>query len=170
MQQRGFSLIELVVAMAVLVTVSLLAVPAFKSAIGNAQIRSVAESIHHGLQLARVEAIKRNAKVVFNLNTNSAWQIGCATVTSTCPAIISEKPALEGSSQQILVSANQYVVTFTGLGSRDPAQAAALSQVDISQSSVEASEAKPLRLLLASGGFVKVCDPSVSIVGDPRKC
>lgn len=170
MAQRGFSFIELMVTMAVLVTVSLIALPAFQTALGNAQIRTVAESIHHGLQLARVEAIKRNTKVVFSLGTDSAWQLGCATVSTTCPAVISKKNAAEGSGQSIAVTANQYTVTFTGLGGRDPAQAAALSQVDITNPTVKAGERRALRIVLASGGFVKVCDPAVTTAGDARKC
>ena len=41
MQQQGFSLIELVVTIVVLVSVSLVAIPAFQTAMGNAQIRTV---------------------------------------------------------------------------------------------------------------------------------
>lgn len=170
MQQQGFSLVELIVTMAVLVTLSLVAMPAFQTALGNAHIRTVAESIHHGLQLARVEAIKRNAKIKFELSTDSTWQLGCVTVTSACPAMITKKSAAEGASSGISIVANQYSVTFTGLGGRDPAQATALSQVDITNPTVKADERKALRIVLASGGFAKVCDPAITSVGDPRTC
>jgi type IV fimbrial biogenesis protein FimT len=50
MQQQGFTLIELVVTMVVLVAVSSIAIPSFQTAIGNSQIRTVAESVRSGLQ------------------------------------------------------------------------------------------------------------------------
>ncbi|MEZ0210248.1 MAG: Tfp pilus assembly protein FimT/FimU, partial [Methylophilus sp.] len=73
MQQQGFSLIELVVTVVVLMTVSVFAIPAFQTSIGNSQIRTVTESIKNGLQQARVEAIKRNARIRFTLQENGAW-------------------------------------------------------------------------------------------------
>lgn len=101
MNQRGFTLVELVVTMVVLLAVAMLAAPAFQTAIGNAKIRTVAESIHNGLQQARMEAIKRNAKIRFTLSTSSAWQFGCEIETAMCPALISRK-ALRKALQTIL--------------------------------------------------------------------
>lgn len=170
MRQQGFSLVELIVTIAVLVSVSLLAVPAFQTSIGNAQIRTVTESIRHGLQQARVEAIKRNARIQFTLHADSAWQVGCESVTASCPAVISQKSAQEGGAEQVSVVANANTALFTGFGTRDPAVASALSQVDISHPYVAASERKALRVLLAAGGHVRVCDPAVTTAGDIRKC
>lgn len=170
MRQTGFTLIELVVTMVVLVAVSSIAIPAFQTAIGNAQIRTVAESIRDGLQQARVEAIKRNARVKFTLQTNSAWQVGCVTQTTACPTLITQKSASEGSSSNITVAADNYTAVFSSFGTRDPATPAGLSVVNITNGQVKAEERKALRVMLAAGGNVKVCDPSVTTVGDPRAC
>ncbi|MDP8566401.1 GspH/FimT family pseudopilin [Methylophilus aquaticus] len=170
MQQQGFSLIELVVTIVVLVSVSMVAIPAFQTAMGNAQIRTVAESIHHGLQQARMEAIKRNAKIKFTLATSSAWQLGCETVSATCPALLSKKSAAEGASENITITADAYTTTFTSFGTRDPAQANAMSQVDVSNAAVDADERRVLRIVISAGGIARVCDPAVTTAGDPRKC
>jgi type IV fimbrial biogenesis protein FimT len=170
MRQTGFTVIELVVTMVVLVAVSSIAIPAFQTAIGNAQIRTVAESIRDGLQQARVEAIKRNARVKFTLQTNSAWQVGCVTQTTACPTLITQKSASEGSSSNTTVAADNYTAVFSSFGTRDPATPAGLSVVNITNGQVKAEERKALRVMLAAGGNVKVCDPSVTTVGDPRAC
>lgn len=170
MRQTGFTLIELVVTMVVLVAISSIAIPAFQTAIGNAQIRTVAESIRDGLQQARVEAIKRNARVKFTLQTNSAWQVGCVTQTTACPTLITQKSASEGSSSNTTVAADNYTAVFSSFGTRDPATPAGLSVVNITNGQVKAEERKALRVMLAAGGNVKVCDPSVTTVGDPRAC
>lgn len=170
MQQQGFTLVELVVTMAVLVTVSMLAVPAFQSAVGNAQIRTVAESISQGLQQARVEAIKRNTKIKFTLDTNSSWQFGCDAITTACPEVISKKAASEGASAAVTVTADNYTAVFTGFGTRDPALQAGLSSVDVSHQAVGEQERRALRILLAAGGYARICDPAVTATGDARAC
>ena len=170
MRQKGFTLVELVVTIVVLMAVSSVAIPAFQTSIGNAQIRTVAESIRNGLQLTRAEAIKRNARVKFTLQSTSAWQIGCVTPTATCPASISQKSAGEGSSSNISVSADNSTAVFSGFGTRDPASPAGLTVVNITNTQVSSNELKALRVTLAAGGNVKVCDPTVTISGDPRAC
>lgn len=168
--QRGYTLVELVVVMVVLAGVTMLAVPAFQSSVGNSQIRAVAESIHDGLQLARMEAIKRNTKVKFQLASDTSWQYGCDTVTSTCPAIIGAKSASEGSGSGLVVSANASNVVFSSFGTRDPAASSSLSEVNVSKSNLSSAEQKTLRVLLSAGGVARVCDPAVTTTGDPRKC
>ncbi|WP_029147764.1 GspH/FimT family pseudopilin [Methylophilus sp. 5] len=170
MRQQGFSLIELVVTMAVLVSVATIAIPAFQASIGNAQIRTVAESIHSGLQQARMEAIKRNARVKFTLQTNGAWQIGCMTPTTTCPTTITQKSAMEGSSSNTTVAPDNTTAVFSGFGTRDPATPVGLSVVNITNAQVRNEERRALRVLLAAGGNVKVCDPTVTTLGDTRAC
>lgn len=170
MQQQGFTLIELVVTMVVLVAVSSIAIPAFQTSVGNAQIRTVAESIRDGLQQSRAEAIKRNSRVQYTLQTNSAWQIGCVSITPDCPAIISQKSASEGASSNVSVTADNYTAVFSSFGTRDPASQNALTVVNISNNQVAVAERRALRVVLAAGGNVRVCDPAVTLVGDPRTC
>ncbi|WP_229008147.1 GspH/FimT family pseudopilin [Methylophilus sp. Leaf408] len=179
MQQQGFSLIELVVTVVVLMAVSMFAIPAFQTSIGNSQIRTVTESIKNGLQQARIEAIKRNTRVRFTLQANGAWQLGCvaqpvdaatAAAVPACPAIISQKSASEGSSANVIIVADNPSVVFTGFGARDPAVANGLSRVDVSNNQVDQAELKDLRIILAAGGHARVCDPAVTAVGDTRRC
>lgn len=170
MRQHGYTLIELVVTMMVMVAVTTIAIPAFQTSVGNAQIRTVAESIRNGLQQARAEAIKRNARVQFVLQTSSEWQIGCVTVTATCPALITKKSAIEGSSSNTTVTADNNTAVFSSFGTRDPGVAAALTVVNVTNSQVNSEERKALRVMLNAGGNVKVCDPTVSTPGDTRAC
>ena len=176
MQQQGFSLIELVVTVVVLMTVSVFAIPAFQTSIGNSQIRTVTESIKNGLQQARVEAMKRNARIRFTLQENGAWQLGCvaapvdAAAAPACPAIISQKSASEGSSANVTIVADNPSVVFSGFGTRDPGVANELSRVDVSSTQVAQDERRALRIILAAGGHARVCDPAVNVAGDNRRC
>lgn len=168
--QSGFSLIELMVVVAVLAVAASIAVPNFRNFMVNTQIRTTTESIRNGLQVARAEAVKRNAVVRFTLSNDNSWRVDCPTVTVNCPAIIQEKPAKEGSSSAItltLMGANN--ISFTSLGTVT-ATAGQLSQVDIDSSSIPASNTADLRITIGVGGNTRVCDPNISATTDSRHC
>ncbi|MBI2509431.1 MAG: prepilin-type N-terminal cleavage/methylation domain-containing protein, partial [Betaproteobacteria bacterium] len=57
----GFTLIELMVGIAIVGILIMIALPNFTIWIQNTQIRAGAEGILSGLQLARTEAVRRNA-------------------------------------------------------------------------------------------------------------
>lgn len=170
MKQAGFSLVELMVGVAILVAMSAIGIPSFKNSIGNGQIKTVAESIKNGLQLSRLEAIKRNTKIKFTLSTNSAWSYGCNTITNDCPATIESKNANEGSSSNIaltITSGNS--VIFNSFGLRD--SASTITQVEVKNTGMTDAEQRELRVTVNTGGNAKICDPDTSIpTGDPRKC
>ncbi len=72
----GFTLIELMVAVAILAVLAALAAPSFNEAILSNRLASYANSFVASVQLARSEAIKRNATVVM---CRSADGVSCAT-------------------------------------------------------------------------------------------
>ena len=79
---RGFSLIELVVGLAILAFLLMLAVPNFSAWMRNAKIRTAANAVVNGLNLARSEAVRRNNPVRFQLTDSLAG--GC-TLKPTAP-------------------------------------------------------------------------------------
>ena len=66
-RQRGFTLIELMVVVAIMGILLSLGIPAFSEWNRNTRIRNQAESVLTGLQIARAEAVKRNRYVRFQL-------------------------------------------------------------------------------------------------------
>ena len=60
---------ELLIGIAIIGILLALAAPNFAVWIQNSKIRTAAESIQNGLQLARAEAVRRNAQVRFQLTT-----------------------------------------------------------------------------------------------------
>jgi type IV fimbrial biogenesis protein FimT len=60
----GFTLIELMVTLAIVTVLLVLAVPSLQDATLNTQLRAQSNALLASLQLARSEAIKRNARVV----------------------------------------------------------------------------------------------------------
>ncbi len=64
---EGFSIIELMVVVAIAGILLAVAVPSLQGTINSARTRGVAESVYNGLSLARSEAIRRNAPMRFQL-------------------------------------------------------------------------------------------------------
>lgn len=82
---RGFTLVELMIALAVLTVLIALGASSFSAWITNARIRTTAEAIQHGLQLARAEAVRRNAVIAFSLTTTSTNDCTVAAVGADQP-------------------------------------------------------------------------------------
>lgn len=74
--QRGFTLIEMMVAIAVAVILAMIAVPSFRDASLSSQLRSVANDFVASANFARSEAIKRGATVTLCV---SADGVNCGT-------------------------------------------------------------------------------------------
>jgi type IV fimbrial biogenesis protein FimT len=161
------TLIELLIGIAILGILAAIAVPSYNEFIANTQIRTTTESIRNGLQVARAEAIKRNATVTFTLNNNTSWVVGCATATANCPATIQSKAAREGGSDAVSVAiTGTNPVAFNSFGNA----VAGDFIVNVDSSTIAAAKSKDSRVRVGTGGYIRVCDPNVSATTDTRFC
>ena len=174
----GFTLIELMIGIAIMSIVLALGMPSYQAWIKNAKIRSAAESIVYGLQIARSQAVSRNEPVRFTLNAGSSWTVGCDVVSAGCPANIQSRAAGDGSSSSVtVVAAAGMPVKFNNLGQMTaPAPAAPATNiainVDVDPAILSAAESRDLRVVVDVGGAIRMCDPNVALVvpADSRAC
>src|ERR1700730_7276665 len=77
MRTRGFTLIELMVALALFAFLTMLAGPMYADFMGNSRIRNAAENTLTGVRLAQAEAVRGNTQVEFVLDITAAggWQV-----------------------------------------------------------------------------------------------
>jgi type IV fimbrial biogenesis protein FimT len=172
--ERGISLIEILIGLAVLGILTTMAVPAYMNWINNTYIRNAAEAVQLGLQVARVEALKRNARVEFRLQNDSGWTVGCVPPgTANCPQNIETRLGAEGVRNVALTitPAGATTLTFSALGQvvANADASASITQVDVDSTVLAAANSRELRVPISLAGMARTCDPNVA-GSDPRHC
>jgi type IV fimbrial biogenesis protein FimT len=120
---RGFSLIELMIVVGVVVALALIIVPATQRARAQYHLITAADQIISNLELARSEAVKRDSTATVTFNASGAYTIqysnGAANVTipQQLPGGVSF--ALPGGAAAVSVrysSSGKVTVTPAGAG------------------------------------------------------
>ena len=188
LRQCGFSLVELMIGIAIVGILWAIGMPTYSTWIQNQQIRNRAESINSGLQVARAEAIKLNTTVEFvltnsevalgNVNTilssstGNNWMIRqYRRVTDDYAFVQSATGEVGAKYATVVATLASSIVTFDGFGrvSTNDDGSVSLQQVDIDSSKLSADQSRNLRVLVSRGGNMRLCDPNV-IAPDPRRC
>jgi len=172
----------------------MIALPNMGTWLQNTQIRTSAEAMQAGLQLARAEALKRNTTVRFQLvnsltsscaltTSGRNWVVSLADPSGLCnmdasdtvaPQIIQKRSSAEGSPNAVVTATGGSSVVFNGLGR--PA-AGSLTEINVTNPNNGACKTaagnepmRCLRIAVNAGGAVRMCDPAVNDATDPRKC
>lgn len=191
--QHGMSLVELLIGLVIIGILLALAAPSYSAWIQNTKIRTTAESILNGLQMARGEAVRRNTRIQFSLTNDLTVTCALSTtgvnwivsfdnpaglcnsamlneaadagdlVASPAPRIIQIKPAAEGSVG-IAVAADQSSIIFNGLGRIVPVPAATIN-INVSNPTAGTCAA-----LGGGGGPMRCMRVAVSTGGQVRMC
>jgi len=198
--QRGVSLIELSITVAIVAIKYALAAPSFSTWMANVQIRTATESIQNGLQLARAEAIRRNTSVIFWLTSTANpltgdWLVGCSNpigagalpeAPGDCPGVstqaalaangppynwIQRQNAADQQTSLPTVSTNAANATVVTFNSLGMVTGNLDGTPPLT--TINVVQANPLTRPLRvtiGGGQIRMCDPGLAIATDPRGC
>jgi type IV fimbrial biogenesis protein FimT len=181
---RGFTLIEMMVAIAIAALLLLLAGPPFTTFLRNSEIRSTSESIVNGLRAAKTEAARQNRRVMFTLEggNSASWVINVVNDPVDCadpvaPPIQSYVKEEAGKNSKVIIApADKLTVCFDGIG-RVVKQGTPNDHImSIDVESIVACQARPLRIVVDDADRpaprgLRMCDPNPNLPpDDPRYC
>ena len=195
--QSGMSVIEVLIGLVIMGLLIALGLPNMATWLNNSQIRTAGETMLAGLTLARVEAVRRNQVVRFQLvsdltsgcviaQSGTNWVVSQDDPTGLCdqapsdgaaPRIIQKRSSAEGTPRAVVAAATSGTVHFNGLGRiTSPGGALNMTQLAISNPTggtcehVDGGNMRCLRIDISVGGEARMCDPAVTDASDPRKC
>lgn len=166
---RGFSLIELLVALAIMSVVLMMVMPNVKTYLLDVKISTAVQSFIDGAQLARTEALRRNVPVTLALtNENRGWAV--QTGATGAAVTIASKPA--ESASVLTVTPDKTSITFNsqGLTTETAAVTIKFTPLDANACKKEGGVQRCLNVVVSRGGQVRMCDPAIDTSGDNRKC
>jgi len=209
--QRGFTIVEIMISLVVLGVLIGLGAPGFVEWLQNQQIRAAAEATLNGLQVARGEAVRRNAPVRFQLVSDLtstcvlasdsvtapvsvSWVVSLADPAGACDAItdsgqpvpppgriLQRRTSAEGSPNARATSVfvpsppgppaqAASTVTFAALGNviANADATPSINKIDMTNINFTGAT-RPLRIIVSSGGSVRMCDPALALP-EPRGC
>jgi type IV fimbrial biogenesis protein FimT len=165
--QSGFTIIELIVTIAIAGILVSLVIPSFSNFFSKRRVEGIASELATDLQYARSEAVARNRNTLVTFGT-ACYVVyvspATATTPSTCtvsdPAAVVKSVTLTSSSVSLTPLSSMVTITF------EPVLGSASNNVGANPgvAEVTALSGKPwkLQILLSNQGRVKTCSPSGS--------
>jgi len=188
--ESGFSLVELMVTLAVFALLAAMAAPSLVQYAGNMKILAAAESFYASVQQTRTEAFRRNAPVELiltdqppiadNVDTTELKDAGPNWLVRQLPEKVDDpyvfvegKSGAEGGGRagqttSIVLDSNSSSIRFTASGGLVGSEVR-VNFLQQDGSCAPAGAARCLRVVVSAGGQVRMCDPAAG-VGDTRKC
>ena len=190
--ESGFSVLELMITVAVIAILGVLGMPTMAGAISNAKVRSATEALQNGLRTAQAEAIRRSHQTAFVL-TNAAPALSATAVfggknwyIQVLPVVASEtvdstyyvQGGSFGSETSGVTITGPAAICFNSMGrivaNASPGLGAGVTCSAPAQTTTydvtKTGANRTLELQLGANGKIRMCDTSRSITTQPDGC
>ena len=180
--KNGFTLIEIIMTIAILSILLAIGAPALSSFLVNSRIKAVTTEMRDGLQIARMDAIRENNTVTIEIRgknfDTSQWINGGWLITDSKGNEIRKRINKQQEAQlkylvgntEITGSAAVQQISFSGDG-----RASMDLKLDIKQEGSNICKTKNgdgefscLRIEVKQGGMIKSCNPAID--NSPESC
>ncbi|HXZ50250.1 MAG TPA: GspH/FimT family pseudopilin [Usitatibacter sp.] len=184
----GFTLVEILITLAIIAMVIAFGFPSMRVWLQNTQLRNAADSILGGLQSARIEALKRNTTVAFELTdpNSTAWHVCLFDIPSDAcsPGDLLAAPGSSSSNARVGVetaftnyaaplnagSGVPALVAFDSFGRVSPSSPVNIARIDLRNPTLAAGDERRLSIRIETAGEVHMCDPQLSKAVNPQGC
>ncbi len=184
---NGFTLIELMIGIAVLGILLAVATPSFRDWLQNTKTRTVAEALQAGVRSAQVEALRNGLPVQFFLTDDAPPVLGSATsatgrnwgirtmstTVANTPVALIQGTVLGGTSNNVTITGSTATVTFNSIG-RSVTYAAGFytpaGSTTYAVTNTSVTNGRSYNVVASSAGAVRLCDPAKSRTTNPDGC
>jgi type IV fimbrial biogenesis protein FimT len=172
----GFTLIELMIALALFALLLILAIPTYTTFLSNAQVRNAAEAMLNGVQLAQNMAVGGNQQVQLVVTPAIGWQIAYVNPDATAGPLPVPAPfALSEATPQAHVlpkPVGATEITFDAFGRivANPDATQTITCIQVTNPSN--SNARALNVIVSNSTQAtgtKLCDPAAAST-EPQAC
>jgi type IV fimbrial biogenesis protein FimT len=187
-RHHGFSLIELMVILAIVGVLFMVGAPELRQYTVNTKILAAAQGLMGAMQQARAEAIRLNTTVevvitdsndltnpnsVTGTATGRSWMVRAFNPTTAAYTLVNAKASTESALVGVVaVNAPATTVTFNALGGTTLASPTTFAFTAEGETCGTGASGgfRCINVVVTPGGRSQVCDPAISTAGDARAC
>lgn len=167
---RGFTLVEMMIAVAIFAILAMIAVPSFNTFFDKYRVKRAADTVSAFLINAKSESIKRNQTVRTVITGSGATWCAGVTVDDTCDCTSTGASACKIDGADRVISS----ATFKGVKLLGPATTHAFqfqpqrgTVVGNETVNLESADGLKLNVVVSPIGRIRLCSPSGSLGGYP---
>ncbi|GGO88251.1 hypothetical protein GCM10011348_43320 [Marinobacterium nitratireducens] len=169
-RQMGVTLIELLVALAVLAVFVTIGIPTFNAIFEKKRLSGAAQALYADLQFARAQAIKSNKDIAVNFRETTPTIPWCYGITDTepfsdCDCVASAASCMvEGIQRVVSVDEFPNVSLDENFSSStvefDPVRGGLKAGVTNGTASFEDTDGRKINVVLSPSGRARLCSPT----------
>lgn len=187
-REAGFTLIELMVTIALFSILAMLAMPSFNTWVNNTKVRTVTDSLQNGLRFAQAEAVRRSRPLVFSLTNSAApevslkaaengsnWSINVSKSNLDAANVFVQSGVLSDVGSGVTIK-GPAAICFNSMGRLIANEDTGVDGATCDTTTPPTYEInitgadRRLKVLVALGGQVRMCDPARKLADFPDGC
>lgn len=158
MLEKGFSLVELLTVLLIVVVLTAIAVPLFTDFNQEHRLTTVSENLYYFLQQARSEAVKNNTTVYVSFQTGSSWCYG-ANAGSACTCNVAGSCSLGTTNAS---TAQDISLSTSGLSGNSVTFDGTRAATNASSTITFTLSSKAITAKISALGNIQLCSADIS--------
>ncbi len=158
---KGFTLIELMISVALIAIIASLAAPSFTTMIATQRIKGLANEIMTDLSFAKMESVQKNQCIAVDFSTQGYTITQLTTCAATTGTAIKTVNNISDSNNSFSPSSGS---TYLGIKFEPVRTTATITGTDLVISNTNAST-RSLKIVVSTMGRAEICSPNATITG-----
>ena len=163
MNARGFTLVEIGAALAIVAILALIAVPSYRDSVDKGRLRAAVDGLHADLQNARSTTQQQKASVTAVFSTGTTWCYGITAAKPTCNCAQADAAQADHCEVRVVRAADAKNVALSAAdfgGKTSTTFEPVRGTADAGSATITSSLGKIARVSVTALGRVSACSPA----------